>query len=100
MTPSFFGRFPGQAEQADSEQDVSGPLVFAGVEDRFFAGVFLPDSPDTKAAKRARSLDPARLAGREKDKPKPLAVRLGSLSAKPLDFRLFVAPKDLDVLRP
>jgi YidC/Oxa1 family membrane protein insertase len=102
LTPSFFGRFPSGGSGTGgntSEQDVSGPLVFAGVEDRFFAGIFIPDSPDTKARITREVWTPPDWQGDEKDKPRPLAVRLGSLSAKPVDFRLFVAPKDLDVLR-
>jgi YidC/Oxa1 family membrane protein insertase len=102
LTPSFFGRFfsgGGGAGSNDSRQDVSGPLVFAGLEDRFFAGVFLPDSPDTMARITREVWTPPDYQGEEKNKPKPLAIRLGNLSAKPLDFRLFIAPKALDVLK-
>jgi YidC/Oxa1 family membrane protein insertase len=101
LTPSFFGRFfsGGSAAGNGSQQDVSGPLVFAGLEDRFFAGIFLPDSPDAKARITREVWTPPDFQGEEKDRPKPLAVRLGGLSEKPLDFRLFVGPKDLDVLK-
>ena len=87
LTPSFLGRFFSGGSGAggnESQQDVSGPLVFAGLEDRFFAGIFLPDSPDTKARITREVWTPPDWQGEEKDKPKPLAVRLGSLSAKPL----------------
>ncbi len=100
LTPSFFARFTsGGSSGNETEQDVSGPLVFAGIEDRFFAGVLLPDSPDTKARITREVWTPPDWKGEDKDRPKPLAVRLESPSAKPLDFRLFIAPKDLDVLR-
>jgi len=102
LTPSFFGRFfsgGGGASSNTSEQDVSGPLVFAGLEDRFFTGILLPITPDTKARITRESWTPPDFQGEDKDKPRPLEIRLGSLSAKPLDFRLFIAPKDLDVLR-
>jgi YidC/Oxa1 family membrane protein insertase len=102
LTPSFLRHFvPGgnRAGANDLEQDVSGPLVLAGLEDRFFAGVFLPDSADTRLRINREVWTPPDWQGEEKDKPKPLAVRLGNPTAKPLDFRLFVAPKDLDVLR-
>ena len=47
LAPSFFGRFFSSGSSGNtSEQDVSGPLVFAGLEDRFFAGIFLPDLPE------------------------------------------------------
>ncbi len=100
LTPSFFSRFTsGGSSGNETEQDVSGPLVFTGLEDRFFAGILLPDSPDAKARITREVWTPPDWQGEEKDKPKPLAVRLVSLSPKPLDFRLFIAPKDLDVLR-
>ena len=100
LTPSFFGRFTSGGNSGnETEQDVAGPLVFAGIEDRFFAGVLLPDSPDTKARITREVWTPPDWQGEAKDKPKPLAVRLQSLSAKPVDFRLFIAPKDVDVLR-
>jgi YidC/Oxa1 family membrane protein insertase len=98
LTPSFLGRFTG-ASASDTEQVVPGPLVFAGLEDRFFAGIFLPDSSDTKAHITRDVWTPPDWKGEDKDRPKPLAVRLESPGAKPLDFRLFVAPKDVDVLK-
>ena len=101
LTPSFFGRFfgGGGASANEMQQDVSGPLVFAGLEDRYFAGVFLPNSPDGMARIARQVWTPADWQGDEKSKPKPLAVRVGSQSAKPVNFRVFVAPKDLGVLR-
>jgi YidC/Oxa1 family membrane protein insertase len=99
LTPSFFSRFFGGGSSSTSEQDFSGPLVLAGLEDRFFTGIFLPSSPDTKLRITREVWTPPDFQGEDKDKPRPLDVRLGSPSAKPLDFRLFIAPKDLDVLR-
>jgi YidC/Oxa1 family membrane protein insertase len=102
LVPSFFGRFFSGGNGASGnamQQDVSGPLVFAGLEDRFFAGIFLTDSPDAQARITREVWTPPDFQGEEKDKPKPLAVRLVSPSAKPADFRLVVVPKDLDVLR-
>jgi YidC/Oxa1 family membrane protein insertase len=98
LTPSFFGRFFGSGNNS-TEQDVSGPLVFAGLEDRFFAGLLLPNAPDTKLRITRDVWTPPDFQGEDKDKPRPLAVRLASQTARPLDFRLFIAPKDLDVLR-
>jgi YidC/Oxa1 family membrane protein insertase len=101
LTPSFFGRFfsGGNSSANESRQDVSGPLVLAGLEDRFFAEVFLPDSPDSRAQITRDVWTPTDFKGEEKEKPRPLGVKLGIPTAKPLDFRLFVAPKDLGVLR-
>jgi YidC/Oxa1 family membrane protein insertase len=100
LTPSFFGRFTsGGGGGNDSEQNISGPLVLAGTEDRFFAGIFLPDFPDIKGRITREVWTPPDWKGEDKDKPKLLDVSLLSSSEKPLDFRLFVAPKDLSVLR-
>ena len=102
LTPSFLGRFfSGGSASSGNEmrQDVSAPLVFAGLEDRFFAGIFLPISPESKARITREVWTPPGWQGEEKDKPKPLAVRLGTSTAKPEEFRLFIAPKDLGVLR-
>jgi len=102
LSSSWLGRlFSGGNGSAQNglQEDVSGPLAFAGLEDRYFAGIFLPDSPDVKLQVRRETWTPPDWKGEEKNKPRALAVRLGSSQAKPLDFRLFVAPKDLDLLR-
>jgi YidC/Oxa1 family membrane protein insertase len=101
LTPSFFGRFfsGGSAGANETQQDVPGPLAFAGLEDKYFAGVFLIDSPDIKLRINREVWTPPDWQGEEKDKPRPLDVRLGNSNGKPVAFRLFVAPKNLDVLR-
>lgn len=100
LAPSFFGRFFSGGNPTNSLlEEIPGPLVFAGLEDRFFAGIFIPDSPDTKLRITREVWTPPDFKGEEKDKPKPLAVRLGSSNGKPEEFRLVVAPKDLGVLR-
>jgi YidC/Oxa1 family membrane protein insertase len=99
LTPSFFGRFFSGGNANTTEQVISGPLVFAGLEDRFFTGILLPNGPDTKARITRDVWTPPDFQGEDKDKPRPLDVRLATQSAKPLDFRIFIAPKDVDVLR-
>jgi YidC/Oxa1 family membrane protein insertase len=76
---------------------VPGPFTVAGLEDLYFVGVFLPDSPETEFRFSSSEWHPAN--EKEKDLPHLLEARLGTLQAKPLSFRLLVAPKDLDVLR-
>ncbi len=76
---------------------IPGPLTLAGLEDRYFVDIFLPDSPDQVFRFGRRPWTPP--DGKEKDPPKPLVATLGSPQPNPLSFRLFVAPKDLDVLR-
>ena len=80
------------------DRTVASPLQIAGLEDKFFADIFLPDAPDQVSF---------RLAGQEwtppdwteKEKPKPLAASLAETQPKALEFRLFVGPKSLDVLK-
>ncbi len=102
LSPSFLGHFfsgGGEANANTSRQDVPGPLLFAGLEDQFFAGVFLPNSPEASALITRDVWTPPDFHGEEKDKPRPLGIRIGSVSSKPLDFRILVAPKDLAVLQ-
>jgi len=78
---------------------VPGPLEIAGLEDKYFAGIFLPSSPDQAFRIGRRAWTPPNWAGKEGDKPQALFAALGSAQPKPLAFRLFVAPKKTDVLR-
>jgi len=102
LTPSFFGRFFSGGSGAganENQQDIAGPVVFAGLEDRFFASIFLPESSDTKARISREVWTPPNWQGEEKNKPRPLAVSLANTGADRLGFRLFVGPKSLDVLK-
>ena len=78
---------------------VSGPLQLAGLEDRYFAGIFLPDSSDDTFRLGRQTWTPTDWNGKESDKPTMLLAELGEAQPKPLAFRMFVGPKDLDVLR-
>ena len=80
------------------DQLIPGPLVLAGAEDRYFASIFLPDSPE-QAAFRVGRREWTPVGWKEKVPPKPLVTALGTPQPKPLAFRLVVTPKDLDVLR-
>ena len=77
---------------------IPGPLQLAGLEDKYFADIFLPDAPDQVAFRVARQ-EWSPPDWTEKEKPRPLTATLAETQPKPLAFRLFVAPKDLDVLR-
>ncbi|MGH9376541.1 MAG: membrane protein insertase YidC [Terriglobia bacterium] len=76
---------------------IPGPLRFAGLEDNFFAGVFLPDSPQDVFRYVRRDWTP--LGWTEKKPRQPLVALLGTPQPEPLAFRLYIAPKELDVLR-
>ena len=86
--------------QAKLKEDraISGPLALAGLEDRFFVDIFLPDSPDDVTFRMdRRPWTPP--DWKESEPPKPIEAALAGRDGKPLAFRLFVAPKDLDVLK-
>ena len=76
-----------------------GPLEIAGLEDRYFAGIFVPGAPDQTFRLGRETWTPPDWAGKDSDKPSPIYAQLGQPQAEPLDFRLFVGPKALDVLR-
>ena len=85
--------------KVEGDRTIAGPLELAGMEDRYFVCVFLPGAPDAAFRFGRREWTPADWSGKDKDKPKPLIGLLGSAQPRPLALRLFVAPKDLDVLR-
>jgi YidC/Oxa1 family membrane protein insertase len=74
------------------------PFQLAGLEDRYFAGIFLPDSPDETFRLGRQTWTPTGWTGKDSDKPSPIFARLGQAQPKPLAFRMFVGPKNLDVL--
>ncbi len=94
---SWFSGSPKPSEPAD--QKIPSPVKFAGLADRYFVDVFLPDSTDTQFTLDRRPWTPPDYQGKEDSKPKPLMISLSPAQPKPLAFRLFIAPKDLDVLR-
>ena len=80
-----------------AELQQAGPLEFAGLEDRYFAGIYFPDSQDQSFRAGQESWKPA--SWKEKSPPEAAYAEIGSSVAQPLSFRLFVAPKSLDVLK-
>jgi YidC/Oxa1 family membrane protein insertase len=81
-----------------TERLVSPPFQLAGLEDHYFAGIFLPDSAQETFRLGRQTWTPTDWTGKDSDKPNPLFAQLGQALPKPLAFRLFVGPKDLDVL--
>jgi len=85
-------------KKLSAEQMLAGPLTFAGLEDRYFAGIFIPSSSADAFRISRHAWTPLNW-----DNPKttPNVVEGGLLNpeGKPIDFRLFVGPKDLDILR-
>ncbi len=72
----------------------SGPFTFAGIQDTYFAGVFLP-RPGVSIELRAMS-DTVRS---ELDANEAAYVGIGVGGAARNEFAVFVGPKDLDLLR-
>jgi len=86
--------------QRDFKEDrtTPAPLQLAGMDDRYFALVFLPDAPDQVALRAGRrTWNPP--DWKEKEPPRETFAALVSLLPKPLAFRVFLGPKDLDVLK-
>ena len=80
----------------EAEKVVQGPLSFGGLEDAYFAGIFFAGTADDTFTAGQTAWTPQNW--KEKKPPQALYAELGSSQPKPLDFQLFVAPKDLDVL--
>jgi YidC/Oxa1 family membrane protein insertase len=83
--------------KVNEDRTIPGPIELAGLEDRYFADIFLPDSPETEFRLARQTWNPKDWT--EKEPPKPLLATLINPQPRPLAFRLFVGPKDLDVLR-
>jgi len=82
-----------------ADRMVPAPIQLAGLEDRYFAGIFLPASPDETFRLGRQTWTPTGWTGKDSDKPSPIFAQLGEAQPKPLAFRMFVGPKALDVLR-
>jgi YidC/Oxa1 family membrane protein insertase len=89
--------------KVEKERTISGPFAFAGMEDRYFTGIFLPEASggqfgeNTSLQLSSQSWAPP--DWKEKEPPKFARAAIADSSAQPFQFRLFVAPKDVDVLR-
>lgn len=100
LSPSFFGNLLSRPpDPSEKKLDISGPLALAGVEDRYFSGVFLPESPDQSFHVERLSWTPPDWKGEDSQRPNPISVWFGGGAPKPLAFRMFVGPKNLDLLR-
>ncbi len=97
----------GQPKQPTVPTTLDGPLDYAGIEDQYFAAVFLPPAPPagtvmTAAPPLALTDWAVTLNVQQGDKvvPQPSAeMAVGSGTPGPFAFRLFVGPKSLDELK-
>ena len=97
---SMLGLSQGKLVTKDAKSVKDGPVLttgdysFAGLDDRFFAAVFLPkDNTPIKVESIKDDVPPAP-AGKEEMR---VGVEVGGDSVN--NFSLFVGPKDLDLLR-
>ncbi len=84
-------------KKVDESRMISGPLTSAGLEDLYFAGVFFPTSSEDVFYFRPESWTPT--DAKDKKPTLSLTAVLATPEAGPLSFRLFIAPKVLDVLK-
>ena len=73
---------------------------FAGIEDRYFTAVFLPaggSAPGTMATRYLKLARTVQVA--DKQEQEPVAETAVTTAAQPLDVRVYLGPKDYDVLK-
>jgi YidC/Oxa1 family membrane protein insertase len=75
-----------------------GPLEFTGIEDQFFTAVLLPDSTDLSLSLWHWTQFHHITAGDKPESEQVAEMAAGSPLPQPLVMRLYVGPKDLDLL--
>ena len=84
-----------KATDVQPQQDLSGSFGFVGLEDQYFAAVFLPISEPIQRIELGRDEN----SGESGKKEALLKVGVTSSTPTRSDFKLFVAPKDTEVLQ-
>ena len=74
-----------------------GPLQFAGIEDQFFAAVFIPDGMANLSMWDSTQNHNVTVDGKQETEP-VAEVAAGSQGQEPLRMRVYVGPKDLALL--
>jgi YidC/Oxa1 family membrane protein insertase len=95
----------GVKGQTSVPADVAGSFDVVGLEDHYFAAAFMPPAPDAgqvlpaimtlSGRQLARSTE---IAGKAQQEILP-EIAAGTTVVGPLDLRVFVGPKDLDILK-
>jgi YidC/Oxa1 family membrane protein insertase len=95
----------GVKGQTSIPADVAGSFDVVGLEDHYFAAAFMPPAPDAgqvlpaimtlSGRQLARSTE---IAGKAQQEILP-EIAAGTTVVGPLDLRVFVGPKDLDILK-
>ena len=105
------GRLATFAHKKLEDQGKWGPEVWqggkdwAGIQDRYFAAVFLlpagtpPGRLETRHWKTWHTIKVTDNQGRQEDKAEPVPQVAAATSAEPSVMRIFVGPKDFDLLK-
>jgi YidC/Oxa1 family membrane protein insertase len=89
----------GDDKNPDHPLSVPGTWDFAGIVDHYFAAVFLPDGQGESGVSLEHWKYDRQVQVEGKTETEPVAeVAASAPGASPLRLRLFVGPKDLDVL--
>jgi YidC/Oxa1 family membrane protein insertase len=75
-----------------------GPLEYTGIEDQFFTAVFLPGSPDLSLSLWHWTQFHHISSGDKPESEQVAEMAAGSPLPEPFEMRLYVGPKDLDLL--
>ncbi|HLK03405.1 MAG TPA: membrane protein insertase YidC [Candidatus Acidoferrum sp.] len=73
-----------------------GGKDWTGIEDRYFAAVFMPDGPGKLETRYWKIWHPVKIEG--KDVPEPIA-QIATATSSPTNLRVYVGPKDYDLLK-
>ena len=89
-------------KKVSNANTLNGQFDYAGISDSYFAAIFLPDAPDSSMV---LTLNNEMTVARDLTRPQSgtapaqiLGAGIGSTSGEEVNTRLFVGPKDIDVL--
>jgi YidC/Oxa1 family membrane protein insertase len=86
----------GVSGHSDQRALQPGTLEFAGIEDQFFAAAFLPNASGVNLWDWVQQRDVVQ-EGKPAQEPEA-QIAVGSTTPGPISFRIFVGPKDLNIL--
>jgi YidC/Oxa1 family membrane protein insertase len=86
----------GVPSHSDQRALQPGTLEFAGIEDQFFAAAFLPNTSGVNLWHWVQQRDVMQ-EGKPAQEPEA-QIAVGSTTPGPISFRIFVGPKDLNIL--
>ena len=76
-----------------------GPMEYAGIQDQFFAAAFMSQNGDLKLWDWTQWHHYPDENGQKRDPDPEAQIAVGPMTPGPLSARLFIGPKDLEVLR-